>query len=111
MLLHVILQWPDEVDLDLWPFAMDHTVYSWNHLPDSDMGIAPIKLFTGQTFDNFNFLQKMGVFGCPAYVLDPTLQDGKKLPKWVPQMRRGQYLGISTKHSSTIGRIRNLETR
>jgi hypothetical protein len=61
-------------------------------------------------FDDFDFLKTVQVFGCPCYVLQPTLQDGKKLPKWVPRTRRGQYLGISTRHSSTIGQIRNLDT-
>jgi hypothetical protein len=62
---------------------MDHpAVYSWNHLPDVDTGLAPIKLFAGLAFDGFNFLKMIQVFG---HVLDPTLQDGKTLPKWVPQ--------------------------
>ena len=49
-------------------------------------------------------------FGCPAYVLDPVLQDGKKLPRWKPKSRRGQFLGRSSKHASDIGLIRNLQT-
>ncbi len=110
MLLHAMLHWPDEVDLDLWPFAMDHAIYLWNHMPNEHMGIAPIEVFTQQVFDDFDFLKSVQVFGCPCYVLDPKLQDGKKLPKWAPRSRRGQYLGISTDHSSTIGRIRNLAT-
>ena len=27
------IHWPDEVNLDLWPMALDHAVYVWNHLP------------------------------------------------------------------------------
>ena len=48
--------------------------------------------------------------GCPVYVLDPSLQDGKTLPKWHPRSRRGQYLGVSPNHSSTVGLILNLTT-
>jgi transposase InsO family protein len=33
MMLHAILHWPEQTTLDLWPFAMDHAVYCWNHLP------------------------------------------------------------------------------
>jgi hypothetical protein len=110
MLLHAMLHWPDEVSLDLWPFALDHAIYLWNHLPREDTGLSPIEMYTGQVFVNYDFLLSVQVFGCPAYVLDPKLQDGKKLPKWVPRTRRGQYLGISTRHSSTIGRIRNIVT-
>ena len=41
-------------------------------------------------------------------MLDPKLQDGKKLTKWQACARRGQCLGVSPDHSSTIGRILNL---
>jgi hypothetical protein len=110
MLLHAMLHWPDEVDLDLWPFAMDYTIYLGNHMPNEQTCIAPVKVFTGQVFDDFDFLKSVQVFGCPCYVLNSKLQDGKKLPKWAPCSRQGQYLGISTEHSSTIGRIQNLST-
>jgi hypothetical protein len=50
------------------------------------------------------------VWGCPVYVLDPKLQDGKKLLKWNPCPRWGQFRGISAQHSSKIGRILNLQT-
>lgn len=45
------------------------------------------------------------MWGCPAYVLDPKLQDGKKLPKWKPRARRGMFLGYIQKHSSLLGRV------
>jgi len=50
------------------------------------------------------------VWGCPAYVLDPKLQDGRKLPKWQSISRRGQYVGKSPKHLSTVHLVRNLST-
>jgi hypothetical protein len=45
-----------------------------------------------------------------VYVLDPKLQDGKKIPKWEPRSRRGKFLGVSPSLSSTIGLILNLRT-
>jgi hypothetical protein len=39
----------------------------------------------------------------PEYVLSPTLQDGKKIPKWAPRARWGQFLGFSKNHLSMIG--------
>ena len=33
-----------------------------------------------------------------------------KLPKWAPRARRGQYLGVSPSHSSTVGLILNIAT-
>jgi hypothetical protein len=43
-------------------------------------------------------------------VLDPRLQDGKKIPKWEPRSRQGQFLGYSKVHATTIGLIRNIRT-
>jgi hypothetical protein len=48
------------------------------------------------------------VWGCPAYVLMPTLQDGKKLPKWQPRSHHGQFIGLSPFHASNVALIRNL---
>jgi hypothetical protein len=78
MLLHHALHWPEQTQLDLWPFALEHAVYLWNHLPRKDSMIAPVELFTGATFDNFEHIQRARVWGCPIYVLDPKLQDGHK---------------------------------
>jgi hypothetical protein len=50
MLLHQALHRPDESRLDLWPFALEHAVYLWNHLPRKDSLIAPVELFTGSNF-------------------------------------------------------------
>ncbi|MGH7974323.1 MAG: hypothetical protein ACREBR_02260, partial [bacterium] len=62
------------------------------------------------TKDEYSKINHAHVWGCPAYVLDPSLQDGKKLPKWQPRSRRGQFVGISQDHASTIGEILNLKT-
>ena len=55
-------------------------------------------------------LLRSHVWGCPVYVLEPTLQDGKKLPKWNRRARMGQFLGFSRQHSSTVAMVRNLHT-
>ena len=110
MLLHQALHWPDRTQLDMWPFALEHAVYLWNHLPKKDSLLAPVELFSGATFDNFDHIQKARVWGCPVYVLDPKLQDGNKIPKWEPRSRRGMFVGMSQAHSSSVGRIMNLRT-
>eukprot|EP00957_Ditylum_brightwellii_P103159 7862095-Ditylum_brightwellii.AAC.1 len=38
------------------------------------------------------------------------LQDGKKLSKWNPWKRQGQFLGWSQNHSSTVALIKNMRT-
>mgnify|MGYP000019318788 CR=1 FL=1 len=41
---------------------------------------------------------------------DPTLQSGKKLPRWQPRSRRGAFLGLSSIHSSEVLLVLNLQT-
>jgi hypothetical protein len=49
--------------------------------------------------------------GSPVFVLDPALQDGKKIPsKWNPRSRLGMYLGNIPVHSSTVAIVLNLRT-
>ena len=110
MLLHAVLHWPDAANLELWPFALAHAVYLWNHIPRKDIRKSPFELFTKSVMPSALYLQRQHVWGCPVYVLDPRLQDGKKIPKWDPRVRRGQFLGFSTQHSSTIGLILNHRT-
>ena len=110
MLLHACIHWPDNANLELWPFALEHAIWIWNNVPNRDALLAPMELFTSSKFPSYAHLHRAHVFGCPAYVLDPKLQDGKKLPKWTPRSRRGQYLGPSPDHSTLVGRILNLRT-
>ena len=56
-------------------------------------------------------LRRLHPWGCPVYVLEPTLQDGKKLPKWKPKSRQGKYLGISPVHASSVALILNRKTK
>ena len=109
MMLHQALLWPEHFDMRLWPFALDQAAYLYNHLPNKFSPVAPLEIFTGSKLDS-SILRNEKVWGCPAYVLDPKLQDGKKLPKWDPQTRQGQYLGKSSSHASSVGLIRNLRT-
>ena len=111
MMLHAVLHWPEHAHaLSLWPFALQHALWLWNHFPKRLTHIAPLEVFTGTTFPTLHHLHRSHVWGCPVYVLDPALQDGKKLPKWAPRARRGQYLGVSPSHSSTVGLILNIAT-
>ena len=95
--------------MHLWTFALDQAVYLYNHLPNKFSRVAPLEIFTGTKLDS-SILRNEKAWGCPAYVLDPKLQDGKKLPKWYPQTRQGQYLWKSGTNESSVGLIRNLRT-
>jgi hypothetical protein len=107
MLIRFILHWPHQHNLNLWPFAVDHGVYVWNHTPKPSTRLSPIELFTGVSFSTCNHMKRLHVFGSPTYVLDPTLQDGKKLPKWTKRSRLGVYLGNSPMHFTTVSLILN----
>ena len=110
MLLHVRIHWPDEFDPALWPFALDYAIWIYNHIPHADRAnMCPEELFT-KTKMGCWALRRARVFGCPAFVLDNRLQDGKKIPKWEPRARTGMFLGFSSEHSTTVGLILNLKT-
>ena len=110
-LLHQLLHWPEGYSDDLWPFALENAVYVWNHLPDRTSGLSPLEKFTGKKIPTtFGPLSTTRVWGCPSFVLDPTLQDGRKLPKFKKRSRCGVYLGKSLSHSNSVGLILNPET-
>ena len=46
-MMHVLLHWPSAFDETLWPFALDHVVHLWNHMPQMSSGLSPIEIFTG----------------------------------------------------------------
>ena len=46
----------------------------------------------------------------PTYVLQARLQNGQKIPRWDLRSRRGQYLGVSPLHASSVGLVRNPKT-
>ncbi len=89
--------------------AMIYAAHLWNITPKRSTELAPTEVFSGVKSD-YQELKNAQVWGCPVYVLEPKLQDGVKIPKWQPRTRRGQYLGVSSHHASTVGLVRNLRT-
>ena len=108
-LLHAQLRWHEQTPTSLWPMSLMHAVWLENTIPSIDFGMSPDELFSRTTSNHSNLLN-LHPWGCPTYVLMPTLQDGMKLPKWKPRARRGQFMGWSPLHSSSVGLIRNLTT-
>ena len=109
MLIHSALRWPDAHDLSLWPLCLEHAIYIWNKLPGID-GMSPEEKWTSVKSDH-RHLRNLHPWGCPTYVLHPTLQDGKKLPKWKPRSRQGKFVGYSPIHASSVALILNRETK
>eukprot|EP00804_Cyclotella_cryptica_P012739 CCRYP_019202-RA/>CCRYP_019202-RA protein AED:0.43 eAED:0.27 QI:0/0/0/1/0/0.5/2/0/558 len=109
-MLHATLHWPDRSFIDLWPLAMNYAVWVYNKLPQSGVGLSPEELFSGVKCPRSG-LPSTHVFCCPVYVLDPRLQDGKKIPKWDSRARQGIFVGFSPRHSSLVPLILNPRTQ
>ena len=88
--------------------TVDYTTHVYNHLPGPN-GQCPADLFTRALIPRHQ-LKNIHVWGCPVYVLDPTLQQGKKLPCWEPRSRQGVFVGYSPFHSSDVPLALNLQT-
>jgi hypothetical protein len=44
------------------------------------------------------------------YVLDKTIADGKKIPRWKPRSSRQVNMGLSPRHATTVPRVLNPDT-
>ena len=49
-------------------------------------------------------------FGCPAYVLNSNIQQGKPFGKWNNRAEVGIYVGPSPHHNRNVGLILNRKT-
>ena len=110
-LLHVSLRWAEAGvdDIALWGFAVKHAVWLFNRIPRRISGLTPMELLTKTKADHRDLL-RAHVWGCPVYVLDPSLQNDKKIPKWNRRSRMGQFVGFSERHSSLVALVRHLDT-
>jgi hypothetical protein len=109
MMIHAAIHWPSISDTSLWPMAVRQAAYIHNRFPMQDNGLSPYELLTQSKWERRRLLD-LHVWGAPVYVLDPRIQDGKKLPRWTPRSNRGQYMGYSPEHASTVPLILNLTT-
>ena len=109
VMIHAAIRWPDQSDNTLWPLAMSCAVHLHNHTPRRIDGLCPVEIWT-RSKSNHSQSVNAHPWGCPTCVLDATLQDGKKIPRWEPRSRRGVFVGVSPLHASTAGLIRNPRT-
>ena len=109
MMLHSAIHWPDVADACLWPMAVQHAVFLHNHMPNEDTGISPHDIFTRSRWEQRKF-HDLHVWGCPVYVLEKAMHDGKKLPRWKPRSHRTMNMGLSANHASTVPLVLNLST-
>jgi hypothetical protein len=108
MILHASVNWKDGVDASLWPMEVKYSVRVYNNTP-GDNAIFTADIYTGGTVP-LHHLRDIHVWGNPVYVLDPKLQQGKKVPRWKPRSRRDVLLGLSQEHSSEVTQVLNFST-
>jgi hypothetical protein len=109
MMIHAAVHWPAVADTQLWPLAVLHALELFNHVPDPTTGISAQDLFSRTRWPHSKF-KDIHVWGCPVYVLEKTISDGKSLPRWKPRSTRGVYVGMSQQHASTVPLVLNLDT-
>ncbi len=110
-MVHASLHWMDRGsdDILLWPFAVKHAIWLYNRVPNRLSGLTPLELLMKTKADHRDLLRGH-VWGCPAIVLEPQLQNDQKLPKWNRRARVGQFLGYSDEHASLTANVRHLST-
>ena len=114
IMIHAAMKSPDgTITAELWPMAMDHAVWVYNHMPKEDTGLTPAELWARSTYIPVKELfGRCHPWGCPTYILEPKLQKGGiKIPKWQPCSRRGAFMGFSRWHSATVALVLNLLTK
>ncbi len=109
MMIHANLRWPEVSDETLWTYALKHAVHLHNVMPQEETGYSPLERWTRSKSKHSDLVLEH-VWGCPAYVLSPKLRDGASVPKFEARSKRGQHMGYSPLHSSSVGLIRNLKT-
>jgi hypothetical protein len=77
MILHASMHWKNGIDPSLWPMSVTYATHIYNSNPK--YGISPLHIFTGIILPRHR-LMDMHVWGCPVYVLDPKVQQGRTLP-------------------------------
>ena len=80
--------------------ATSYAIYILNFMPNAE-DISPAYIFTGTKF-TCHKLKDINVLVCPVYVLDPMLQQGRKLPKLQLWSRCRIFVWFSPNYSSDV---------
>ena len=107
-LLHAMHNNPKAINVHLWPYALRHVSYLFNHFPRRGKTESPLEIFSSSRVRPN--LQHLHPFGCPVYVLAHQLQNYQKLPRWNTRTCVGVYLGHSPYHAASVGLILSLDT-
>ena len=93
-----------------WAYALRHANDIMNNTPNMQ---NKKKRTAMQIFSNSNIninKKHWQPFGCPVYVLDNALANGKPFHKWKQRTRIGVYLGMSPSHGRNVALVLSRET-
>ncbi len=93
----------------LWPMAVQHAVCLHNHVPNPSTGLAPTDIFSKTCWPQSK-LHDLHIWGSPACLLNHTIADGKKIPKWKPCSQCVISMGLLPWHASSVLLVLNPAT-
>ena len=105
VMLHSSLLCENGIGSNLWTVDTSYNTYIYNCMTNAE-DIVPSYLFPGTNFPCHK-LKDIHGWGFPVYVLNPTLQQGRKLLKWHPQSCRRILVGFNPNHSGNVHLILN----
>ncbi len=108
MLIHAHHRWPDAIDAHLWPYALRTANDIMNVTPRLKSQDIPLQKFSSSNVNTD--LKNWYHFGCPVYVLQGEIQQGKAWNKWLSRSRVAIYLGRSPNHARSVALCLSLET-
>jgi hypothetical protein len=108
MLLHATRRWPDAISANLWPYALRMANDIYNSTSSISTKQVPVNMFSDSNIATKP--KHWYPFGCPVYILDSQIQEGKRISKWATRARVGIYMGQSAQHARTIALVRSLST-
>ena len=88
--------------------ATSYITYINNDIINAE-DIAHDNIFTGNKYPRHK-LKYIHTWGYHVYVLDPTLQQGHKVPKWTPRSYSRIFVGFSPNCSSDVPLFLNPDT-
>ena len=110
-MIHANKRWPDAITTNLWPYATRMANESINATP---WLYNPNKASPNSIFANSDVQENLKHwyrFGCPVYVINDQIQQGKRPKgcKWMERSQIGIYLERYTKQSRNIALVLNIK--
>ena len=110
-MIYLSLHWTESGidDLYLCSFAVKHSLWVYNWVPNQSSVINPMEMLTKKKSNHLE-LRRSHICGCLVYVLESKFQNSQKLPKWNQRSWLGQFIGFSEDHSTQVANSRHLQT-